>query len=47
MKIWKILVIGFLSFTKLTACVGGGWLNAFVKDNSYDFLDPSLINLEE
>ena len=47
MKIWTTLLIALLSFTKLTACGGGGYFNSFVKDNSYDFLDPSLINLEE
>ena len=47
MKIWTILLIALLSFTKLIACGGGGYFNAFVKDNNYDFLDASLINMEE
>jgi len=46
-KIWTILFITLLSFTKLTACGGGIYLNAFVKDNNYDFLDASLINMNE
>ncbi len=47
MKTWTILLISLLGFTKLIACGGGGYFNSFVKDNSYDFLAPSLINLEE
>jgi len=47
MKIWNILLIGALSLTKLTACADGGWFSAFVKENNYDFLDASLINLDE
>ena len=35
-----------VSFTTLVAC-GGGYFNAFVKDNGYNFLDPVLINLKE
>jgi len=47
MKIWNILLIITLSLTKLTACADGGWFSAFVKENNYDFLDASLINLDE
>jgi len=47
MNIEKILLIILLSFTKLTACGGGGWFSAFVKENNYDFLDASLIGMQE
>ena len=47
MKIWTILLLILLNFSKLMACGGGIYLNPFVKENSYDFLDASLIDMEE
>jgi hypothetical protein len=48
MKLLKpIIFTMLLPLTKLLACGGGGWYPTYIKNETYNFLDPSLINLNE
>jgi hypothetical protein len=43
----KVFLLLVLNYTALVACGGGGYFNAFVKENGYDFLAPILIDIKE